>query len=406
MPEEDRELLRKLIKQYNLKDTTDIKEMLKDLFGNTIQEMLEAELEEDLGYSKYDYKNKATPNSRNGHSKKTIKSDHGNVEIKVPRDRDGQFDPKIVKKNKRDVSSIEDQVLSMYAKGMTTRDIKTHLSDLYGIEASPELISRITDKILPLVAEWQNRPLEEIYGIVFMDAIHYKVRSEGRVQNKAAYTIIGINLEGIKEVLGIWIGEAESAKFWLSVLNEIKNRGVKDILIVSVDGLKGFSEAIASAFPETEVQRCIIHQIRASTRFISYKDIKAFISDLKKVYKAVNEKIALSELDNLEEKWGKKYPLSIKTWRDNWSELSTYFKYPDEVRRLIYTTNHVESFHRQLKKVTKAKSIFPNDQALNKMLYLATMDASRRWSASIRDWPLILSQLTIYFKERVSRYVI
>lgn len=406
MPEEDRELLRKLIKQYNLKDTTDIKEMLKDLFGNTIQEMLEAELEEDLGYSKYDYKNKATPNSRNGHSKKTIKSDHGNVDIKVPRDRDGQFDPKIVKKNKRDVSSIEDQVLSMYAKGMTTRDIKTHLSDLYGIEASPELISRITDKILPLAAEWQNRPLEEIYGIVFMDAIHYKVRSEGRVQNKAAYTIIGINLEGIKEVLGIWIGEAESAKFWLSVLNEIKNRGVKDILIVSVDGLKGFTEAIASAFPETEVQRCIIHQIRTSTRFISYKDIKAFISDLKKVYKAVNEKIALSELDSLEEKWGKKYPLSIKTWRDNWSELSTYFKYPDEVRRLIYTTNHVESFHRQLKKVTKAKSIFPNDQALNKMLYLATMDASRRWSASIRDWPLILSQLTIYFKERVSRYVI
>jgi len=406
MPEEDRELLRKLIKQYNLKDTTDIKEMLKDLFGNTIQEMLEAELEEDLGYSRYDYKNKATPNSRNGHSKKTIKSDHGNVDIKVPRDRDGQFDPKIVKKNKRDVSSIEDQVLSMYAKGMTTRDIKTHLSDLYGIEASPELISRITDKVLPLVAEWQNRPLEEIYGIVFMDAIHYKVRSEGRVQNKAAYTIIGINLEGIKEVLGIWIGEAESAKFWLSVLNEIKNRGVKDILIVSVDGLKGFTEAIASAFPETEVQRCIIHQIRTSTRFISYKDIKAFISDLKKVYKAVNEKIALSELDSLEEKWGKKYPLSIKTWRDNWSELSTYFKYPDEVRRLIYTTNHVESFHRQLKKVTKAKSIFPNDQALNKMLYLATMDASRRWSASIRDWPLILSQLTIYFKERVSRYVI
>jgi len=406
MPDEERELLRKLIKQYNLKDTTDIKEMLKDLFGNTIQEMLEAELQEDLGYSKYDYKNKETTNSRNGHSKKTIKSDHGNIDIKVPRDRDGEFSPKIVKKNKRDVSSIEDQVLSMYAKGMTTRDIKAHLEDLYGIEASPELISRITDKILPLVSEWQSRPLEEVYGIVFMDAIHYKVRSEGRVVNKAAYTIIGISLEGIKEVLGIWIGEAESAKFWLSVLNEIKNRGVKDILIVSIDGLKGFSEAIASAFPETEVQRCIIHQIRTSTRFISYKDIKAFVADLKKIYKAVNEEVALSELDNLEEAWGKKYPLSIKTWRDNWSELSTYFKYPDEVRRLIYTTNHVESYHRQLKKVTKAKSIFPNDQALTKMLYLATMDASRRWTASIRDWPLILSQLTIYFKERVSKYVI
>ncbi|MDZ7838939.1 MAG: IS256 family transposase [Actinomycetota bacterium] len=406
MADESRELLRKLIKKYNLKDTTDIKNMLKDLFGDTIQEMLEAELEEELGYSKYDYKNKKTLNSRNGYSKKNLKSDHGNIGIKVPRDRDGEFSPRIVAKNSRDVSSIEDQVLSMYAKGMTTRDIKTHIEDLYGIEASPELISRITDKILPLVSEWQSRPLEEVYGIVFMDAIHYKVRSEGRVVNKAAYTVIGINLEGIKEVLGIWVGEAESAKFWLSVLNEIKNRGVKDILITSVDGLKGFSEAIASAFPQTEVQKCIIHQIRTSTRFISYKDVKAFVADLKKVYKAVNEEAALAALDSLEETWGKKYPLSIKTWRDNWPELSTYFKYPDEVRRLIYTTNHAEGFHRQLKKVTKAKSIFPNDQALTKMLYLATMDVSRKWTASIRDWPLILSQLTIYFKERVSKYVI
>lgn len=360
MPEECRELLRKLIKQYNLKDTKDIKNMLKDLFGNTIQEMLEAELEEDLGYSKYDYKNKETTNSRNGHSKKTLRSDHGKVDIDVPRDREGEFNPKIVKKNQRDVSSIEDQVLSMYAKGMmTTRDIKTHLEDLYVIEASPELVSRITDKILPLISEWQNRPLEEVYGIVFMDAIHYKVRSEGRVQNKAAHTIIGVNLEGIKEVLGIWIGEAESAKFWLSVLNEIKNRGVKDILIISVDGLKGFSDAISSAFPDTEVQRCIIHQIRTSTRFISYKDIKAFTANLKKVYRAVNEEVAQKELNNLEETWGKKYPLSIKSWRDNWSELSTYFKYPEEIRRMIYTTNYVESYHRQLKKVTKAKSIFP-----------------------------------------------
>jgi len=320
MTDESRELLRKLIKQYNLKDTTDIKNMLKDLFGDTIQEMLEAELEEELGYSKYDYKNKKTANSRNGYSKKNLKSDHGNIGIKVPRDREGEFSPRIVPKSSRDVSSIEDQVLSMYAKGMTTRDIKTHIEDLYGIDASPELISRITDKILPLVAEWQNRPLEEVYGIVFMDAIHYKVRSEGRVVNKAAYTVIGINLEGLKEVLGIWVGEAESAKFWLSVLNEIKNRGVADILIISVDGLKGFSEAIASAFPQTEVQKCIIHQIRTSTRFISYKDIKAFVADLKKVYKAVNEEAALSALDSLEEAWGAKYPLSIKTWRDNWSQ--------------------------------------------------------------------------------------
>ncbi|MFA5015622.1 MAG: IS256 family transposase [Actinomycetota bacterium] len=398
--------LRKLIKQYNLKDTADIQNMLKDMFSDAISEMLQAELEEDLGYTKYDYKNKATTNSRNGYSKKNLKSNYGDTEIKVPRDRDGEFEPKIVKKNQTTLPSIEDQVLSMYAKGMTTRDIEKHLESLYGIDASPELISRITDKILPLVTEWQNRPLEEIYGVVFMDAIHYKVRSEGRILSKAAYTAIGVNLEGIKEVLGIWVGEAESAKFWLSVLNEIKNRGVKDILIISVDGLKGFSEAIASAYPETEVQKCVLHQIRSSTRYISYKDIKAFTSDLKKIYRAATEELALKELDKLEEAWGKKYPLSIKSWRANWAELATYFKYPKEIRKIIYTTNNVESYHRQLRKVTKSKSIFPNDQALLKMLYLATMDASDRWTMRLRDWPLILSQLTIYFKERVSRYVI
>jgi transposase-like protein len=302
--------------------------------------------------------------------------------------------------------SIEDQVLSMYAKGMTTRDIKRHLESLYGIDATPELISRITDKILPLVTEWQNRPLEELYTIVFMDAIHYKVRSEGRIISKAAYTAIGVNLEGIKEVLGIWVGEAESAKFWLSILNQIKNRGVKDILIIAVDGLKGFSEAIASAYPETEVQKCVLHQIRSSTRYISYKDIKAFTRDLKRIYRAATEELALKELDKLEKDWGKKYPLSIKSWRNNWPELATYFKYPKELRKIIYTTNNVESYHRQLRKVTKSKSIFPNDQALLKMLYLATMDATDRWTQRLRDWPLILSQLTVYFKERVSKYVI
>ncbi len=398
--------LRKLIKQYNLKDTKDIQGMLKDMFGDAIQEMLEAELEDDLGYSRYDYKNKATTNSRNGYSKKSLRSNYGKSDIRVPRDRDGDFEPKIVKKNQTTLPSIDDQVLSMYAKGMTTRDIEAHLESLYGIDASPELISRITDKILPLVTEWQSRPLEEVYGIVFMDAIHYKVRSEGRILNKAAYTVMGVNLDGIKEELGIWVGEAESAKFWLSVLNEIKNRGVKDILIISVDGLKGFSEAIESAYPETEIQKCVLHQIRASTRYVSYKDIKAFTSGLKKIYRAATEEKALAELDSFEEVWGKKYPLSIKSWRTNWTELSTYFKYPGELRRIIYTTNSVESYHRQLRKVTKSKSIFPNDRALLKMLYLATMDATDRWTMRLRDWPLILSQLTIYFKERVSDYVI
>ena len=406
MPIIPKDQLRKLIKQYNLKDTKDIQGMLKDMFGDAIQEMLEAELEEDLGYSRYDYKNKATTNSRNGYSKKSLRSNYGKSDIRVPRDRDGDFEPKIVKKNQTTLPSIDDQVLSMYAKGMTTRDIEKHLESIYGIDASPELISRITDKILPLVTEWQSRPLEEVYAIVFMDAIHYKVRSEGRIVNKAAYTVMGVNLEGIKEILGIWIGEAESAKFWLSVLNEIKNRGVKDILIISVDGLKGFSEAIESAYPETEIQKCVLHQIRASTRYVSYKDIKAFTSGLKKIYRAATEEKALAELDSFEEVWGKKYPLSIKSWRTNWAELATYFKYPGELRKIIYTTNSAESYHRQLRKVTKSKSIFPNDKALIKMLYLATMDASEKWTMRLRDWPLILSQLTIYFKERVSDYVI
>jgi len=398
--------LRKLINQYNLKDTGDIQNMLKDMFGDAIQEMLEAELENDLGYSRYDYKNKATTNSRNGYSKKSLKSNYGKSDIKIPRDRDGDFEPKVVKKNQTTLPSIDNQVLSMYAKGMTTRDIEKHLESIYGIDASPDLISRITDKILPLVTEWQNRPLEEVYAIVFMDAIHYKVRSEGRILNKAAYSVLGVNLEGIKEVLGIWVGEAESAKFWLSVLNEIKNRGVKDILIMAVDGLKGFSEAIESAYPETEVQKCVLHQIRNSTRYVSYKDIKIFTAGLKKIYRAATEELALAELDSFEEIWGKKYPLSIKSWRTNWAELSTYFKYPSELRKIIYTTNSAESYHRQLRKVTKSKSIFPNDRALIKMLYLATMDVTDKWTMRLRDWPLILSQLTIYFKERVSDYVI
>ncbi|OFW64311.1 MAG: transposase [Actinobacteria bacterium RBG_19FT_COMBO_36_27] len=401
-----RDLLRKLLKENKVKDAKDIQEVLKKLFGDALAEMLEAELDSELGYSKYDYKNKETTNSRNGHSKKTLRSDYGKLDIDVPRDREGDFEPGIVKKYQNDVSSIDDQVLSMYARGMTTRDIEAHLENIYGVDASPELISKITDKITPLVTEWQNRPLASLYAILFMDAIHYKVRSEGRVITKAAYTAIGVDLEGVKDVLGIWVGENESAKFWLSVINEIKNRGVKDILIVSVDNLSGFSDAIKAVFPETEIQKCILHQIRNSTRFISYKDIKAFTADLKKIYKAATEEAAISALDKLEERWAKKYPLAIKSWRTNWAELSTYLKYPEELRRIIYTTNTVENYHRALRKVTKAKAVFPNDQSLMKILYLATMDTTKRWKDRMRDWPLIISQLEIYFGERVTQYVV
>lgn len=368
--------------------------------------MLESELDYQLGYSKYDYKNKSTENSRNGYSKKSLKSDYGELEINVPRDRQSEFEPAIVKKNQRDISSIEDQVLSMYARGMSQRDMEKHLESIYGIDSSPDLISRITDKITPLVTEWQNRPLDSIYAIVFMDAIHYKVRQDGKATTKAAYTAIGVNLDGIKDVLGIWIGENESSKFWLSVITEIKNRGVKDILIASVDGLSGFNDAIKAVFPETEIQRCILHQIRNSTRFVSYKDIKSFTTDLKKIYKAATEEQAVSALDDLDEKWSKKYPMSVKSWKNNWGELSTYFKYPEELRRIIYTTNTAENYHRALRKVTKSKASFPSDMALLKLLYLITVETTKKWSESMREWSKIYSQLHIHFGERIAPYVV
>ena len=401
----NREQIRQLIKEYNLKNTDDIQSMLKDLFGETIQEMLEAEMDEHLGYSKYEYDKKETDNTRNGYSKKKVNTEYGKLDILTPRDRKSEFDPIIVKKGNRDISTIEDKIISMYAKGMTVRDIQDHLNDLYGVDASATLISRITDKVMPLITEWQNRPLEEIYCIVFMDAIHFKVKQDGSIINKAAYMAIGINLEGKKDVLGIWIGENESSKYWLNVLNEIKNRGVKDILIASIDGLKGFSEAIKATFPETDIQKCIIHQIRNSTKFLSYKDRKEFCNDLKKVYKAATEEAALVELDKLEEKWGYKYIIAIKSWRSNWDELATMFRYPQEIRKIIYTTNIIESYHRQLRKVTKSKSIFPTDESLQKMLYLATMDITKKWTSRQRNWPLILGQLSIFFEERLSNYL-
>ena len=325
----------------------------------------------------------------------------GPIDLDIPRDRKGEFEPQIVKKNQTDISNIEDQVLSMYAKGMTTRDISTHLRDVYGVDASAEMISRMTDRILPLAKEWQNRPLELKYAIVFMDAVHFNVREDNRTVKKAVYVAIGVKLNGLREVLGMWIGGNESAKYWLGVLNEIKNRGVEDIMIVSVDGLTGFGDAIHAVFPKAEVQRCIVHQIRYSTKFISYKDLKPFMADLKLVYKADTEELALAALDDLEAEWGKKYPASIASWRNNWPQLSTYFKYPSEIRKLIYTTNSIENFNRQLRKVTKAKTIFPTDDALFKSLYLAMVDATKKWTGKSWDWGLTLDQLCIYFEDRI-----
>jgi len=399
---ERRHLINQLLATYNPEDAEGVQSMLKDLLGDTLQGMLEAELEEDLGYSKYDYKRKETDNRRNGYSKKTVTSSMGDISLDIPRDRDGEFEPQIVKKHQTDISSIEDQVLSMYAKGMTTRDISSHLQDVYGVEASAAMISKMTDRILPIAKEWQNRPLSPKYAIVFMDAVHYNVRQDNAVIKKAVYVAIGIKLDGIKEVLGMWIGGNESAKYWIGVLNEIRNRGTEDILIASVDGLTGFSDAIHAVYPNTEIQRCILHQIRYSTRFISYKEIKPFMVDLKLVYQASTEEIALQQLDALENKWGKKYPSTVNSWRNNWAELSTYFKYPPELRKLIYTTNSIENFNRQLRKVTKSKSIFPTDDALFKMLYLAMHDITVKWVGRPREWTRILEQLIIYFEGRVS----
>lgn len=301
-----------------------------------------------------------------------------------------------------DVSEIEDKILFLYSQGTSTRDIERTMQEMYGIEVDATRVSKITDKILPVIREWQNRPLESVYAMVMLDAIHYKVREDGIVVKKAVYIGIGTDLEGKKDVLGIWIGATESAKYWLSVLNGLKSRGVNDILIVSVDGLTGFSEAIAAAYPRTEIQRCIIHQIRSSTRYVSYKDVKAFTAALKPIYKAPTEELALEALDELESAWGGKYPASIKSWRDHWDELATMFKYPEQIRRIIYTTNAIENFNRQLRKVTKTKSAFVSDDALLKQLYLVTMQVTDKWTMPIKDWGGILMQLMIFFGDRVN----
>ena len=399
---ERRERILNFVHEMGADGIEDLQDVYKMMIGAVLEGGLEAELDDQLGYSKYDYRNKEVDNSRNGFSKKTLKTSFGETDISVPRDRNGDFEPQLVKKNQTTLTGdIEEKILSMYAKGMTTKDIETHIMDIYGLECSDTTVSRITDKILPVVREWQCRPLEDIYAVVFMDAIHFHVRSEGRIIKKAVYIAIGINMDGLKEVLGMWVGENESAKFWLSVMNGLKNRGVEDILIACVDGLTGFPAAIEAVYPQTEIQQCIIHQIRNTTKFVSYKDIKKLMADLKKVYAAVDEQTALAELDNFDEIWGSKYPKIAISWRNNWANLSTYFKYPQEVRTLIYTTNTIEGFNRQLRKVTKNKGVFPTDDSLLKMLYLAMMDITKKWTGKRREWGQIHSQLEIFFADRL-----
>ena len=368
------------------------------LFSKTIEDMLEAELTSELGYERYDTEGHNSGNNRNGHYTRKMRTSGGDTEIKVPRDRNGEFQSALLKKNSNE---IERKVIAMYAKGMSTRDIQDLLTELYGIDVSPETISAITDKVWPLVEGWQNRPLAEIYAILYLDAIHIKLKKDGKIANIAVYNVIGVDLDGHREPLGHWIGDGgEGANFWLSVVTDLQTRGVQDIFIASIDGLTGFKDAIQSVFPETKVQRCVIHQIRSSLKYVVWKDRKAFVADLKTIYQAATREEAEANLQKLEQTWKNKYAAAVRSWQNNWDDLSIFFEFPKEIRRLIYTTNTVEGYHRQLRKVTKNKGSFPTEQAVRKLLYLATMDITRKWTAPLQNWPLILNQLAIRFEDR------
>lgn len=389
----------------NMEDLVGKNGLMQRLFGNIIQQFLEAEMEDHLGREKYDRFSDDDKNYRNGYSPKKIKTSFGEVNIDVPRDRKAEFEPKIVKKYETVCNELDKKVIGLYARGMSVDDIKSEIDELYGVNISPAMISKITDKVMETAISWQNRPLESIYPIVYMDAIHYKVREEHQIVSKAAYICMALDIEGHKDILGIWIGEQEGAKFWLSVCNDLKNRGVKDILIACMDGLKGLPDAIKAVFPDVNIQNCIVHQIRNSIRYISSKDGKDFMKDLKQVYQAANEEMALKGLESLDSKWGKKYPIVIQSWTNNWDNLSTYFDFPPEIRKIIYTTNALEGFNRQLRKFTKIRTSFPTDDALRKALYLATEQIMAKWTSPCQNWHSTLAQLSIMYDERLEQYL-
>ena len=402
-----KELMKQYVDSQNFTSTTQIMQAMKELFRDAIQQVMESELDVELGYEKSERMSDSendnlSKNYRNGYSKKTVKTQLGEIEVKVPRDRNGEYEPKIIGKYNRNADGMEEKILSLYACGMSQRDIAEQIKNLYDVEISPELVSKISEKIMPEVNDWQNRPLEEVYPFVFMDAIHYKVKENHQYITKAAYVVLGINMEGSKDILGIWIGEHESSKFWLNVLTELKSRGVRDIYLFCVDGLAGFREAIEAVYPSAGIQRCIIHQIRYSTRFVSYKDIKELMADLKLVYTAVTEDEALNNLMRFKEKWSKSYPSCVKTWEDNWDILSTFFAYPAEIRKIIYTTNIIEGLNRQFRQITKNKPSFTNDESLRKMLYLASKNIVKRWTQRCRNWDVVLNYLKVMFEDKTA----
>ncbi len=399
MTDGKRNIIHQLLQEYDIQTAEDIQDALKDLLGGTIKEMMETEMDEHLGYGRSERSD--NEDSRNGYKRKRVNSSYGSMEISVPQDRKSTFEPQVVKKRQKDISGIDQKIISMYAKGMTTRQISDTLEDIYGFEASEGFISDVTDKILPQIEDWQNRPLSEVYPVLYIDAIHYSVRDEGVIRKLAAYVILGLNADGYKEVLTIEVGENESSKYWLSVLNGLKNRGVKDILILCADGLSGMKEAIAAAFPKTEYQRCIVHQVRNTMKYVSDKDRKPFCADLNTIYQAPTEEKALDALERVTEKWSGKYPNSMRSWKQNWDAICPIFKFSAAVRKIIYTTNAIESLNATYRKLNRQRSVFPSDNALLKALYLSTFEATKKWTMPIRNWGQVYGELSIMYEGRL-----
>ena len=399
MSEGKKNIIAALLQEYDIQSAEDIQDALKDLLGDTIKEMMEAEMDEHLGYESYERSENL--NSRNGYKQKQIRSKYGETTLSVPQDRDSTFEPKIVKKRQKDISAIDDKIISMYAKGMTTRQISEMIEDIYGFEVSEGMVSDITDRLLPEIEEWQNRPLAEAYPILFIDAVHFSVKYNNVTRKLAAYVILGINHEGKKEVLTIQVGENESSKYWLTVLNELKNRGVKDILILCADGLTGIKEAINAAFPKTEYQRCIVHQVRNTLKYVPDKDRKAFATDLKSIYQAPTEEQGRANMETVTEKWQGKYPNAMKSWSSNWDAICPIFKFSAEVRKVIYTTNAIESLNSTYSRLNSQRSVFPSPTALMKALYLATFEASKKWTSTLRNWGRVYGELSIMYDGRL-----
>jgi putative transposase len=399
MSEGKKNIIAALIDEYDIETAEDIQNALKDLLGGTIKSMMEAEMDDHLGYKSYERSDNS--NSRNGSKTKSIRSKYGEFPLEVPQDRESTFEPAIVKKRQKDISGIDDKIIAMYAKGLTTRQISEQIEDIYGFECSEGFISDVTDKILQEIDDWQRRPLDEIYPVIFIDAVHFSVREDNVIKKRAAYVMLAITLSGKKEVINLQIGENESSKYWLGILNDLKNRGVKDIMLICADGLTGIKEAITAAFPNTEYQRCIVHQVRNTLRYVSYKDMKKFAADLKTIYLAPNEQQGYDNMQRTAEKWNDQYPHAMKSWEQNWDVLSPIFKFSSDTRKMIYTTNAIESLNSTYKKLNRQRSVFPSDKALLKALYLSTLQATKKWGLPLRDWGKVYGEFAIMYEGRI-----